>query len=109
MLGGARGSRDAPTRGPPMSVVQSGVAIEPSESEAIARLVERLVARFPQVPALTVERIVSSVHQAFDGAKVRHFVPLLVEHDAVTQLTALPQPSAGTAQHAPVAMSRTAT
>jgi hypothetical protein len=74
-----------------MSAVQSGVATEEIETEAVARLVGRLEARFPQVPALTVERMVWSIHQSFDGARVRSFVPLLVEHEAATRHKALAQ------------------
>jgi 3-deoxy-D-manno-octulosonic-acid transferase len=80
-----------------MSAVESDVAVEAGEAEAISRLVERLVARFPQVPPLTVQRSVSSAHRAFDGARVRLFVPLLVEHDATAQLKALAQQASGPA------------
>ena len=72
-----------------MSTEGAGVATAEGETEAVGRLVERLVARFPQVPALTVERTVASLHRSFDGARVRSFVPLLVEHEAITQLKAL--------------------
>lgn len=56
------------------------------EAKAISRLIERLAVRFPQIPARTVEETVSSAHQAFEGARVRGFVPLLVEHDVLIQL-----------------------
>ncbi len=63
--------------------------IEEEEAKVISRLIERLVVRFPQFPAGTVEETVSSAHQAFEGARVRVFVPLLVEHDALIQLKEL--------------------
>jgi hypothetical protein len=59
---------------------------EEEEAKAISRLIERLVLRFPQIPARRVAEIVSSAHQAFEGARVRGFVPLLVEHDVLIQL-----------------------
>jgi hypothetical protein len=66
---------------------------EEEEARAISQLIERLVVRFPQLPARSVEETVSSAHQAFAGARVRNFVPLLVEHDVLIQLKDL----AGTA------------
>ena len=59
---------------------------EEEEANAISRLIERLVVRFPKVPTRRVEETVSSAHQAFEGARVRGFVPLLVEHDVLIQL-----------------------
>ncbi|HLN77460.1 MAG TPA: hypothetical protein VK204_10480 [Nocardioidaceae bacterium] len=67
----------------------ASIMIEEEEAKAISRLIERLVVRFPQFPAGTVEETVSSAHQAFEGARVRVFVPLLVEHDALMQLKEL--------------------
>ena len=60
--------------------------IEEEEARAISRLVERLTVRFPQVPARRVEEIVLAAHQSFDGARVRSFIPLLVEHDVRSPL-----------------------
>lgn len=56
------------------------------ELRAIAHLTERLVMRFPQVSAQTVEKLVAATHREYDRARIRTFVPLLVEHDAVVQL-----------------------
>lgn len=62
---------------------------EQDELRVIYRLVERLVMRFPQLPATTVEEQVRSAHQAFEGAPLRDFVPLLVEHDVLGALKVL--------------------
>ena len=70
---------------------------EQEESRLIRQLIERLVMRFPQLPAKTVEKEVRSVHQGFQGAPLRDFVPLLVEHDAVISLKVL----AGRAHRSP--------
>jgi hypothetical protein len=59
---------------------------EEEEARAISQLIERLVVRFPQLPVRGVEEIVTSAHQTFAGARVRSFVPLLVEHDVLIQL-----------------------
>jgi hypothetical protein len=66
---------------------------EEEEAKAITRLIERLVVRFPQVPTRRVEETVFSAHQAFAGARVRGFVPLLVEHDVLIQLKGLAGPA----------------
>ena len=59
------------------------------ESKAISQLIERLVLRFPQIPARTVEETVSGAHREFDDAPVRAFVPLLVEHDVLIRIKEL--------------------
>lgn len=60
--------------------------VRDDEAHAIRQLIERLVMRFPQVPASAVEETVSAVHQEFDQARVRAFVPLLIEHDVLIEL-----------------------
>ena len=52
------------------------------ESKTISQLIERLVVRFPHIPAETVFDTVGE----FKHASVRDFVPLLVEHDVLTSL-----------------------
>jgi hypothetical protein len=56
------------------------------ELRAIEALAQRLVERFPDVPAQTVSDIVVDVYARFADARCRDFVPLLVEHDAVNRL-----------------------
>lgn len=60
--------------------------VRDDEAHAIRQLIERLVMRFPQVPARTVEETVSATHQEFEQARVRAFVPLLIEHDVLIEL-----------------------
>ena len=60
--------------------------VRKDEAKAIRRLIERLVMRFPQVLARTVEETVSTTHQEFEQARVRAFVPLLIEHDVLIEL-----------------------
>jgi hypothetical protein len=56
------------------------------ERRVIQGLVQRLVERFPHVPADTVSQIVVETHARFADARFRDFVPVLVEHDAVDRL-----------------------
>ncbi|WP_426592136.1 three-helix bundle dimerization domain-containing protein [Cellulomonas sp. McL0617] len=52
------------------------------EGHAIDEVVERLSARFPDVPESDVRAQVESHLTKFSGAAVRAFVPVLVEHEA---------------------------
>lgn len=56
------------------------------ERQAIDDLVDRLRRRFPDAPADLVAEIIARAHKEFDEAKIRDFVPVLVEHAAVNQL-----------------------
>ena len=85
-LGFVRRVRNRPSSRRPDLRHSIRVMNEEEEAKAISRLIERLVVRFPQVPTRRVEETVSSAHQAFEGARVRGFVPLLVEHDVLIQL-----------------------
>lgn len=52
------------------------------EGIAIEEVVTRLSAKYPEVPAARVAEIVHETHQRMSGAKVRDFVPVLVEREA---------------------------
>jgi hypothetical protein len=58
------------------------------ESRAISRLVERLGERFPDVARETIRDAVGDAHRGLDGAPIRDFVPVLVEHEAMGVLKA---------------------
>ena len=61
--------------------------MDPSdEQRSLDELVERLHQRFPHVALTRVQDVVATAHHQFDGARVRTFVPVLVEHDATEQL-----------------------
>lgn len=55
----------------------------------IARVVDRLAARYPSVPAQTVAEITGSMRQRFDGHPIRDYVPLLVERRATEAIAIL--------------------
>lgn len=57
-----------------------------NESRELDRLVARLQDRYPDLSADQVRTAVNVAVHAFDGAKVRHFVPLLVERVATESL-----------------------
>ncbi|HYO04754.1 MAG TPA: hypothetical protein VET27_23925 [Mycobacterium sp.] len=59
------------------------------EDRLISAAIERLVNRFPGVPAITVHEILGSVRRSFDTAPIRDFVPLFVERKTKEQLEAL--------------------
>lgn len=56
------------------------------EVRAVAGVVDRLSAHFPDVPREHVEAIVTEEHHRFDGNPIRDFVPVLVEHEARDRL-----------------------
>jgi hypothetical protein len=60
------------------------------EHEAIVRVLDALEAEFAgRIPAETVADTVAQVHERFRDAKVREFVPLMVERRAHAKLAAL--------------------
>ena len=60
------------------------------EHEAIVRVLDALEAEFAgRVPAGTVADTVAAVHERFRDAKVREFVPLVVERRAHARLAAI--------------------
>jgi len=57
-----------------------------NEDAAVEHVVERLTDQFPSVPPDVVADTVTEVHDEFDAAPVRDFVPVIVEHDAKEKL-----------------------
>ncbi|KAB1148248.1 hypothetical protein F7R91_10145 [Streptomyces luteolifulvus] len=58
------------------------------EHDAVRDVVSRLVAAYDSVDAATVEATVGEAHDAFRQARVRAFVPILVERRARAVLDA---------------------
>ncbi|WP_421740510.1 three-helix bundle dimerization domain-containing protein [Cellulomonas sp.] len=58
------------------------------EGRAIDEVVERLAARFPDIPSTTVREVVEAQLAQFTGSSVRDFVPVLVEHESLELLRA---------------------
>ncbi len=58
------------------------------ELVAVEHAASRLAERFPHVSPERIEQLVRERHGEFEGAPVRDFVPVLVEHDVKRLLTA---------------------
>ena len=61
----------------------------PARSEEAAageHAADRLADRFPDVDRDRIDELVEQRHREFDGAPVRDFVPVLVEHDVKQEL-----------------------
>lgn len=56
------------------------------ESKAISEIVERLRERFPDASLEAVTDAVEYARTTFSGAKVRDFVPVLIEKEAKARL-----------------------
>ena len=57
------------------------------EDHAIAEIAERLKKQFPQTSPQAVDEVVGQVRASFVTAKVRSFVPVLIEKAAKSRLT----------------------
>jgi len=56
------------------------------DGDTTADVIERLAARFPTLPRDHIVEVVHQEHDRMDGARVRDFIPLLVEHEATERL-----------------------
>lgn len=57
-----------------------------NEDAAVEHVVEILTAQFPDVPEDVVQETVDDLHASFEGAPVRDYIPVIIEHDAKEQL-----------------------
>lgn len=57
-----------------------------SEYEALVYLAERVRHRFPDVDEDALFAMIAEELEAFDGARLREYVPLLVEHNLLRKL-----------------------
>jgi hypothetical protein len=58
------------------------------EDIAVEHAADRLAERYPRVPREQIDQLVEKHHGRYDGAPVRDFVPVLVEHDVKKELNA---------------------
>jgi hypothetical protein len=56
------------------------------EAQAMAEIINRLRARYPEARGRAVDEQVTEVHRQFDGNPIRDFVPVLVEREAAERL-----------------------
>ncbi|MFC6355047.1 three-helix bundle dimerization domain-containing protein [Luethyella okanaganae] len=52
------------------------------EEKAVGQVIDRLAARYPQLPYAHIGDVVRSELRVFDGRPIRTYVPVLVEHEA---------------------------
>ncbi|WP_404434600.1 DUF3562 domain-containing protein [Microbacterium lacus] len=57
-----------------------------NEFEALVYLAERLRQRFPEVTEDAVFALIADELESFDGARLRDYVPVLVEHNVLRRL-----------------------
>jgi hypothetical protein len=65
---------------------------QPAESISIDAVIHRIAARYPDIDRSRIESLVSDSTHRLDGARVRDFIPVLVEHDVMEQLRAEAEP-----------------
>lgn len=59
------------------------------EQRAVAEVVERLLKRFPTMPAQRVTNVVDSISATFREARIRDYIPILIEREARDHLAHL--------------------
>ena len=70
------------------AAMDTGKAAE-HEARALEEVVERLVARFPDVAEDRVREIVRAAHEEFANRPIRDYVPVFVERTAQDELNRL--------------------
>lgn len=60
-----------------------------SEETRITEVVDRLGKSYPTLPGDTVVKVVNDMRAAFNGSRIREYVPLFVERRARSALTEL--------------------
>ncbi len=61
-------------------------SMEPDETAAMAYVSKSLRRRFPQCSPEEIDRVLAAAHHGYEGRPIRHFVPILVERDAIEAL-----------------------
>ncbi|MBC7403210.1 MAG: hypothetical protein H7279_08585 [Microbacteriaceae bacterium] len=56
------------------------------EDQAIAKVVDRLADRFPELGRARVDQVVAETRRLLDGNPIRDYVPVLVERTAKARL-----------------------
>ncbi|MGO4807087.1 three-helix bundle dimerization domain-containing protein [Arthrobacter sp. 2MCAF15] len=56
------------------------------KNDTIAKVTDRLAARFPDAPRPMVAQVVGEEYESLDGSRIRTYIPTLVEHGAKNRL-----------------------
>lgn len=63
--------------------------VSSDERDRVAEVADRLRVRYPAVPHERIDEVVAQAHRELDAARVRDFVPVLVEKRARDLLRAV--------------------
>lgn len=58
---------------------------EQAKKVALARIVDRIAGQFPAVSAEQIEQVIHGRYEALADARVRDFIPVLVERQGATR------------------------
>jgi hypothetical protein len=81
-----------------MSDSTSKVTVTAHERSALDRVRQSMQHRYPDVPAAAIAERIRKAHQRYDRARIRDFVPLLVERELAIQLRTATAEETGRAQ-----------
>jgi hypothetical protein len=56
------------------------------KQETIAKVTDRLAARYPDAPRPLIAGVVAEEYEILDGGRIRTYIPTLVEHGARNRL-----------------------
>lgn len=62
--------------------MQNGQMAQTHEAMQMDEVIQRIATSCPDITQADIERVVWTLHAGFDDAKLREFVPLLVERKA---------------------------
>lgn len=65
---------------------QNNLMDDTEKPDTIAKITERLAARYPEAPRPLVGRIVAEEYGTLDDSRIRTYIPTLVEHRAKDRL-----------------------
>lgn len=65
---------------------------QPAEDMSMNAVVDRIATRFPDIDGARIDALVSEAAHRLDGARVRDFIPVLVEHEVMDALRAEADP-----------------
>jgi hypothetical protein len=63
-----------------------------TEAASIDATIDRIATRYPDIDRARIESLVSDSAHSLDGAHVRDFIPVLVEHEVMEKLRAEADP-----------------
>jgi hypothetical protein len=71
---------------PEISWGHTGLVSEMEKESTVEKIVDRLSPRFPEAPRSHIEGVVGEEYDSLDRARIRTYLPTLIEHDARTRL-----------------------